>query len=128
MDSTFIEKLASQFGLTASVKNVFGEPIRVGERTIIPVAQLGYGLGGGYGEQGGKKNTGGDIGEQISIPQKQRNEGAGGGGGMYAKARGVYEVTPSGTRFIPANNLTPLFIGVCIGFVLKAFAGRKAKK
>ena len=50
----FIEKLASQFGQNASVKNVYGDPIQAGNKTIIPVARIAYGLGGGYG-QGDKK-------------------------------------------------------------------------
>ena len=130
MESNFIEKLASQFGLSASVKNVFGEPIRVGEKTIIPVAQIGYGLGGGYGQQGKIDTTGGTgKAEQVSVPpDKDGNEGAGGGGGMYAKAKGVYEVTPSSTRFIPANNLTPLLVGICIGFILRGCRRAKLRK
>jgi len=53
-NGNFIEKLASQFGQSASVKNVYGEPIQAGDKTIIPVAQIAYGLGGGYG-QGNKR-------------------------------------------------------------------------
>lgn len=37
-NENFIEKLASQFGQNASVKNVYGDPVQVGNKTIIPVA------------------------------------------------------------------------------------------
>src|SRR3954464_13471218 len=105
----FLENLASQFGVNASVKNVFGEPIQAGDKTIIPVAQIAYGLGGGYG-QGPKK---GKLAMQNADDMQQngdKGEGAGGGGGMYAKPKGVYEVTPRGTRYIPAIDAKQIVI------------------
>ena len=46
----FLENLATRLGQTATVKNVYGEPIVAGDKTIIPVAQIMYGFGGGYGQ------------------------------------------------------------------------------
>jgi len=119
----FIEKLASQFGNNASVKNVFGEPVQAGDKTIIPVAQIAYGLGGGYG-QGAKKGRPA-LPNATGDEANNKGEGAGGGGGMYARPKGVYEITPAGTRFIPANNTQQILLGVAIGFVLRAFLRRK---
>ena len=45
----FLENIAQRLGQTASVRNVYGEPKIVGDKTIIPVAQIMYGFGGGYG-------------------------------------------------------------------------------
>lgn len=45
----FIENLGAGLLKNASIKNVFGEPIKAGEKTIIPVASIAYGFGGGYG-------------------------------------------------------------------------------
>ena len=45
----FLETLATRLGQTATVKNVYGEPIIAGDKTIIPVALVMYGFGGGYG-------------------------------------------------------------------------------
>jgi len=45
----FLETLAQRLGQTATVKNVYGEPVAAGDKTIIPVAQIIYGFGGGYG-------------------------------------------------------------------------------
>jgi uncharacterized spore protein YtfJ len=128
MDNTnFIEKLASQFGQNASVKNVYGEPIIAGEKTIIPVAQIAYGLGGGYGH--GKNKL-----KQLNESQEANKEGitgegSGGGGGMLAKPKGVYEITGAGTRFIPASGNKILVTGIVLGFILRGlFFSRKRGK
>ncbi|MBO9201570.1 MULTISPECIES: GerW family sporulation protein [Niastella] len=118
----FIEKLASQFGQSATVKNVYGEPVHSGNKTIIPVAQIAYGCGGGY-EQGKKKLN--QLKEPINTTDDTMEEGAGGGGGMYAKAKGVYEITPTCTRFIPASGHKILVTGLLIGFVLRGLFSRK---
>ena len=122
MADNFIERIASGFGQTASVKNVFGEPIEVGDKKVIPVARIAYGFGGGYGE-GGKK-----IQAANSPSEKPFGEGAGGGGGMYARAKGVFEIGPQGTRFIPAHAYQHLVMGVALGFLLKAVFFRKRRK
>jgi uncharacterized spore protein YtfJ len=127
-NENFIEKLAAQFGRTASVKNVYGDPIQAGDKTIIPVAQIAFGLGGGYG-QGTRKNKPPKPGETLVKEEEgAKGEGAGGGGGLYAKPKGVYEVTPAYTRFIPANNTKPLLIGLVIGFVVKSLFFSKHRK
>ena len=77
-----IKTMSDGFAASASVKNVYGEALTVGTRTVIPMAQVRYGFGGG----GGKKDE---------------SEGGGGGGGMIAKPAGVLEITPEGMRFLP---------------------------
>jgi uncharacterized spore protein YtfJ len=122
-NENLIEKLASQFGQNASVKNIYGEPIHAGDKTIIPVAQIAYGLGGGYGQQ--KKDKGNNPAhspEETLLYDKQHDgEGGGAGGGMYAKPKGVYEVTNASTRFIPASNTGQLIMGLFIGFILRGW-------
>jgi uncharacterized spore protein YtfJ len=127
MADNFIERIASGFGQTASVKTVFGDAIEVGEKKIIPVARIAYGFGGGYG-QGRKKKISQQPDDHSSDNQSPLGEGAGGGGGMYAKARGVFEIGPQGTKFIPASANRQLLIGVAIGFLIKAvFFSRRRK-
>ena len=126
MADNFIERIAAGFGQTASVKNVFGEPIKVGEKTILPVARIAYGFGGGYGEGGKKKQLQNNEGSPEKLLPV--GEGAGGGGGMYARAKGVYEIGPEGTRFIPANPYKQLLMGIAIGLVLKAVFFRKRRR
>jgi uncharacterized spore protein YtfJ len=74
-NENFIEKLASGLGQTASVKNVFGEPIQVGDKKIIPVARITYGFGGGYGERIKTK----EAGLQDAISAQQKNPSVEGG-------------------------------------------------
>jgi uncharacterized spore protein YtfJ len=78
----FIEKLAAQFSQNATVKSVYGEPVVAGDKTIIPVARVAYGLGGGYGH--GKNKM-----KHLHESPLANEEGVGGGGGMIAKPAGV---------------------------------------
>jgi len=100
-----------------------------GDEVIIPVAQVVLGMGGGYG-QGNQQN------KQLRLPDPSRTvssgqpetpaEGVGGGGSMSVLAKGVYEITPKATRFIPAHNLRQLLIVLTVGFVLgRLFAPRR---
>lgn len=127
MADNFIERIASGFSQTASVKNVFGETVEVGDKKIIPVARIAYGFGGGYG-QGGKNKIPGQLSVASSESQTPVGEGAGGGGGMYARAKGVFEIGPQGTRFIPADANKQLLMGVVIGFLVKAFFFSRRKR
>ena len=95
----------------ASWKSVFGEPQVVDEKTIIPVAQVGYGFGLGFGrgEPASEEEDGPDAGA----------EGGGGGGGASAKPLGVIVVTPEDVYFedVRDDNIVAL-----MGIALSAFA------
>lgn len=71
----------------ASTKLVYGEPVREGDRTIIPVARVRASGGWGFG-------TG-------DRPKKSADPGTGGGGGgrVDAAPAGFIEVAPDGARF-----------------------------
>jgi uncharacterized spore protein YtfJ len=88
----------------AGANMVFGGPVSVGGKTVVPVARIRYGFGGG---SGGKRNP-----DQT---------GCGGGGGLVAKPVGVVEISESETRFIPiASNWTliaAVALGVCLGLL-----------
>ena len=124
-NENFLEKVASGLGQAATVKNVFGEQIQVGDKTIIPVAKIAYGFGGGYG-QGKKRSKPGEGGSNES--EGPAGEGGGGGGGMYAKAKGVFEITPSCTRFIPASPVKQILIGMVCGMLVKSLFFSKRRK
>jgi uncharacterized spore protein YtfJ len=85
--SKTLSSLADHLRAGASVRNVYGEPVSAGGRTIIPIARVGYGFGAG-GRAGGSPETAGD------------QEGSGGGAGMSARPVGALEITAAGTRFI----------------------------
>lgn len=78
----FIESLARRVGLHAGAQAVFGEPVERGELTVIPVAKVRWGFGGGTGQG----PAGGGTGE-------------GGGGGVAASPLGFIEVRPGGAVF-----------------------------
>lgn len=126
-EQNFIERIASTLGQNASVKNVFGEPIQVGEKTIIPVARIAYGFGGGSGRSEKNKKQTGDSDAHADLKEPFA-KAAGGGGGFNATAKGIYEVSPSCTRFIPANAKKQILLGVFVGFLLKKFFFSKKRK
>jgi len=89
----------------AGAKTVYGEPVSIHGKLILPVAKLRYGFGGGSG-----RNRNSD------------HHGGGGGGGLVAKPVGVVEVTESDTRFIPVTSNWSLAgaigLGAALGFLL----------
>jgi uncharacterized spore protein YtfJ len=105
-----LRDLGERLGGSASVKNVYGEPVTVGDRTVLPVAKVFFCFGGG----GGKGRL--------------QEEGSGGGGGGMVRAypAGALEVTSSGTRFIGVHDVKLLGLAMAAGFALgaaAAFAG-----
>ncbi|HEY8491756.1 MAG TPA: spore germination protein GerW family protein [Dehalococcoidia bacterium] len=94
----------------ATVRTVFGEPIRIGERTIIPVAQVSYMVGFGMGRGTGPGAGGGPA-----------SSGGGGGGGtrVQAKPLALCEVSPDGVRMIPVMDQTRIAVwGIVSGMVM----------
>jgi uncharacterized spore protein YtfJ len=86
-------------------KSVFGEPISTNGKTIVPVAKVRYGFGGGSGRK-----------------SQDNEEGFGGGGGFIGKPVGVIEITNEQTRFVPIPPNFPIAaavaIGVCLGLLI----------
>ena len=125
----FLENLATRLGQTATVKNVYGEPIIAGDKTIIPVAQIMYGFGGGYGHGLKPKKFPGQENVSAEDAEKKNNgEGLGGGGGIVAKPKGVYEISDKCTKFIPADNTRLLIAMAVAGFVIRGLMHRRRKK
>lgn len=84
-ENGFIERLAEKLGLTAPAANIYGEVVERDGVTVIPVARIMYGLGGGSGHKGGE-------------------EGTGAGGGVWAKPVGYIEMKGGEARFRPIRN------------------------
>ena len=89
-ESSFVEGLAYQLGITANARNIYGEPVERDGVTVIPVAQAAYGFGGGSGS--GKKENG------------EAGEGSGGGGGVMLMPVGYIEIKNGQTRFRPTRD------------------------
>jgi len=81
-----------------TVNTVFGEPLKEGEQTIIPVASVSYGFGFGAG-YGSGQSPDQEEGQPANV-----GEGGGSGAGAMGKAKpqGVLRITAEGVHFEPA--------------------------
>ncbi len=83
--SDTLNKITERIQATANSNTIYGEPVPVEGKTLIPVAKVRYGFGAG-----GKGGNTEDSGEQPS----------GAGGGVEITPVGVIEITDSETRYI----------------------------
>jgi uncharacterized spore protein YtfJ len=118
---SLFQSLSDKIESGANVKSVFGEPISVAGKTIIPVAKVAFGFGGGIG-----------IHEPDQIEdgqQKPESSAGGGGGGGAAMPVGVIEISDSDTRFIPIGIEkklgATLFLGAAAGYILGKLSRRR---
>ncbi|WP_345013129.1 spore germination protein GerW family protein [Streptomyces shaanxiensis] len=84
--ATFLERLADKLGGRASVTAVYGEPVTTDGVTVIPVAKVSFGFGGGAG----RAVEGGGAGD-----------GGAGAGGVEAKPLGYIEIRDGGATYKP---------------------------
>ena len=106
-----LQRIGDTLGDTAHVKTVFGDPIRLDGKTVVPVAKVAYGFGAGAG-----------AGRNAAHPDKQ-GEGGGGGGGVRAYPAGALEITETTTRFVPfvdAQQIAAgaLMVGAALGLLM----------
>lgn len=95
----------------AGVEFCFGNPQTVGDLTLIPVARLAYGLGGGSGTASGRKKKPQEHAidesseEMIETadpePAKSEATGMGGGGGMQTVPLGIFIIRKDKVSFRP---------------------------
>lgn len=114
-DSTRAEdivlNLGDKFAATANAKSVYGEPVRVDNRTIVPVAKVAYGLGA---------TSGGRNGETVG--------GGSGGGGVGARPVGYIEITGEGTRYVEFSAVKNMVVAAALGFMAGyLLRGRKSR-
>jgi len=107
-DRPEVERLIRRIVDTAGPRAVFGEPVTAGERTVIPVARVAYGGGGGWGGPARPD----DI--EPAEMAGDADQGAGGGFGVGATPVGYIELTPDGTRFHQIVNWVPLAVGAML--------------
>jgi uncharacterized spore protein YtfJ len=113
----FLQSLSENLRGSANVKTVYGEPIQADGKTIIPVARVAYGLGGGYGKV--DHRDGNEQGDEVPV-------GQGGGGGVTVNPIGVFEVTQEQTRFIPLGGKKIKWAAAFFaGFVMAKLMSRK---
>jgi uncharacterized spore protein YtfJ len=103
---TLIQTVVERIGGEFRAAKVFGEPVERGGTTVIPVAALRMGFGGGT---------------NADASRRQDGEGAGGGGTMTAV--GYIELKDGTSRFVPVMRLermvvallAAVLVGVTIG-------------
>jgi uncharacterized spore protein YtfJ len=78
-------RLVESLGGTATASSVFGDPVEKDGVTIVPVARVRYGVGGGFGRGGGRRRRH-DEGEPDQV-------GYGHGGGVQATPVGYIEIS-----------------------------------
>jgi uncharacterized spore protein YtfJ len=114
-----LNSMTQRLQSTAHVQTIYGEPIVAQGKTIIPVAEVKYGFGGGGGNQspasGPQGNAHGAVEEGEAT---QASSGMGGGGGISVKPLGVVEVSSEGTRYISFNQGRLIVMSVLAGAVV----------
>lgn len=90
---------------------VYGEPIELEDKSVLPVAKVNYYVGGGGGFS--------DASDKASAAQ-----GEGGGGYFAIKPVGVFEITPEKVKFKPVINMYLMLtifsvVTLGLGFLLK---------
>lgn len=100
----------------ARADTTVGAPRAVGDRTVIPLAEVYY--GGGFGLGGGS----------APAPSRSPGSGMGGGGGFGGRARpvAVIDIGPGGVRVRPVFDLTA--IGLALVTVVLAALLRLARR
>jgi uncharacterized spore protein YtfJ len=111
-----LQKMGDSLGATANVKSVFGDPIQVNGKTVVPIATVAYGFGAGGGTSRGKGDESG-----------ANAEGGGGGGGVRAFPAGALEITTDGTRFIPFHDRRWLACAFAAGALIGSLLLRKSR-
>ena len=121
----FLEPLVDRLHSTGKAETVFGASREERGRTIVPVARVSYGFGGGFGKAGNRKTQSKPkIGEaRADDKEPQADEGVGGGAGINVTPVGVFEVTEAGARFLPIAKsrvvaVSTFLAGVLLGMVV----------
>ena len=119
----FVERMAERVGAKASVRAVFGDPIEKDGITIVPVARVRWGFGGGAGRgpigvgPGATDGTSEAATRDPMFDVGMSGSGTGGGGGVAADPIGYIEIGPDGAVFRPIVSPMP-----SPGFILAAGA------
>jgi uncharacterized spore protein YtfJ len=132
----FLRQSVEKMRSSGSAETVFGPARKENGRTIIPVARVAYGFGGGYGTAAQKGRPGAK--QRGRKGPANGDSGLGGGGGMRIIPAGMFEVSEDGARFLPvrgslATAALTLAGGMLLGMMLsrgdrKGGKGRKGKK
>ena len=130
--SEFVSQLADSIGRRANVHTVFGDPVNHGAVTVIPVAKVAWGFGGGGGGSRPGDGTGSSPGDQGSDTRRSRRwgmmrRGGGGGGGANLQPMGYIIVRNNDAEFRPIRAVPPVAIAL-IGLLLGVRLGASRRE
>jgi uncharacterized spore protein YtfJ len=115
-----VQSIVERLQTSASVKTVYGEPIKAEGKTIIPVARVAYAFG---------MCSCGKRGEQQKQEAQDQQAPGGGGGALSIRPTGVLEITQAETRFIPIGLGRKLAGALLVGLLLGVLiAGKRSKR
>lgn len=95
-----VPRIAERIGAAARAEAVFAEPVERDGVTVIPVAKVRWGFGGGMGAQ-----------------RRHGAEGGGGGGGVIASPVGFIELRDGQARFRPAVDPVGIAVAAAAGLL-----------
>ena len=112
--------LLQQLVASGGANAAFGEPRTVGDRTIIPAAEVMRGFGFGMGSGGGRTPSG---------ERAEGGSGGGAGGGTRTRPVAAIVVGPEGVSVEPIVDMTQIWMAVVtagvFGFLWMRRIGRK---
>ena len=120
---------------SANARAVFGDPVEREGKTVIPVARVALGFGGGFGSGPADLPTGEGAEYELTVTVDEEGEpaggsGAGGGGGAMARPVGALEITDQDTRFVPIGSdrrrRAAALVGLGVGLLLGRWLGRRS--
>lgn len=118
----FLQPLLERMHSSANAETVFGPSRAERGRTIVPVARVAYGLGGGFGSAANEES-------KEDAGQSRPDQGAGGGGGITVTPLGVLEVTDDRTRFVPLTRSKVVAVSTFVaGLLFGMLLGRSSQR
>ena len=114
----FLERMAERLGAAAGVRSIYGEAVERDGVTVIPVAKVAWGFGGG--DNAGAPRADGPTEIRSS------GEGSGGGGGVTVSPVGYVEIAGGRTRFRRIWSPGQVALLVAVSAVAVALGARAA--
>jgi len=116
-----LQAIAERLHSSASIHTIYGDPIEAQGKTLIPVAKVSYGFGGGAAGANA-------LATPDKPPSENALEGGGGGGGVRMVPLGMVEVTLEQTRFLPFASGKRMLGALVVGFLGGLLIGRRSAR
>lgn len=110
-----IKGILSSVQQIGDIQRVIGEPVKQGERTVIPIVDICMFFGTGFGD-----------GDKTGLTKSKSKSGSGGGvaGRIKSVPVGALEISSQGTRFIPVFRPGKSLLLLALGFMLGGWVAR----